>query len=1318
MGDDELVHIEVLDDVSKAISAAQAKLSGARALQRSSSTRVGLSLDDIPDEELPHQGMRSLLESLRTLVETLFATKVFLKHSPSLQSCVQMLSGIDGEDQIRQMRSLVNLMIQTIHNHNIHECTELRYATLLEIILSHNSDWKPSENLNALWAELDLHVEDDCDCQGFRRVAYTVLISLPWMPPSCELYAACSYEESESMYPDLPDILRSKLDEEICDKPLLRCDRVYQILEEIGAEENEQEPFTVVISYDSDDGASTDSNGEGMGKTTLAALLAAHPAIAEHYSTFWVDLTLGEDDDSLSHDHYMECLQSLCQQLGVDPNWPQQVPRLEDEELRNRRQQEHMVLSKQSMAKLFENSGKRVLIVLDGALDEEDFEWFQLLDAQSSIVISKSSYIERATYTVEMEGLGEDEAISLFTSEASQDPDHPVFQTVEAKTLMNQCLFHPLIIRTVARWCKLKQITSGLAKGLEELNLRLSVLKHNAAKEQVPTVLAEVMNMMLSPSQRLSSDPSKILKLCLASVAVLFARESVPLDTVLILWSQVLGTNPYASAEIGENVELEELHKRVWFISESFMHLGIFSRTEENGVVLVKLHHPLYLNYGLSTIAEVQPPGYSLEETKGRWHKCFVDGYNARLKVLNSMPDLEDSCRAYFLEKVTTHMMEAKQIPKMIEMLKDERFCRERLKIFGWTKGSQCHIKDCILLKQRAIESKSASLSETRKVILSCLKKLASILCEETLNLPDSLRVEKAMALHLVGFNQADNGGISEALTQYKYALQIMPNPGHPFNAAIMYGQAVLQLLRNDHDKAFKKIKNCLKVLKDSDSLENNKVSLDLHPELLQLRGDAQAAACDYMGAETSYEEALEKVGAAFKIETGTALYRRGRHHQIMGELGQALSALTECIKWKRNIGENHTMNLVAAYSAAGDMHLALGEDKKALHTYESAFEILEEMKEEANEADRYILNGKVCHLKEDEESCKSALNAARELILKSPRILMDQSAYDLCCMGKIFRERGEDKLAAEIFEEGLELTKDRPESLERACILYEIGFCLLGFGNKKDTVACFEEALKIRKNKLGDCELVLDTQITLGQIFRKLTMHRECLGVSKDVMFLTEKLYRGDARKAAGALLGVAESYEILKEYSKAVAMFEECKELLKRSLRGNHPEIADVLQRLAKLHEDHKDFDKAYGCCSEALEICKANSEPSNPRLGETLYGIGIISSKRGEYETARGYLQEALNIYKELEQPREIGLCLIELGNVYRVMKDPTTAIVCYERCLTYLDPKENKDSVFGNLYLSFGHARLNRNEIPQAMECYDNGKLHPDSLVLHN
>jgi hypothetical protein len=41
-------------------------------------------------------------------------------------------------------------------------------------------------------------------------------------------------------------------------------------------------------------------------------------------------------------------------------------------------------------------------------------------------------------------------------------------------------------------------------------------------------------------------------------------------------------------------------------------------------------------------------------------------------------------------------------------------------------------------------------------------------------------------------------------------------------------------------------------------------------------------------------------------------------------------------------------------------------------------------------------------------------------------------------------------------FKEGLDLMKDRPESLERASILFELDHCVFSLGNNKEVIACF----------------------------------------------------------------------------------------------------------------------------------------------------------------------------------------------------------------------------------------------------------------------
>jgi hypothetical protein len=84
-----------------------------------------------------------------------------------------------------------------------------------------------------------------------------------------------------------------------------------------------------------------------------------------------------------------------------------------------------------------------------------------------------------------------------------------------------------------------------------------------------------------------------------------FSKEDVPLDAVLLMWSHLLQTNPEALDKIGEDVEPSVLSKGVWCISKAFIHLGLFSIREEDDTPFIKLHHQLYVIYGLSLVPEV-----------------------------------------------------------------------------------------------------------------------------------------------------------------------------------------------------------------------------------------------------------------------------------------------------------------------------------------------------------------------------------------------------------------------------------------------------------------------------------------------------------------------------------------------------------------------------------------------------------------------------------------------------------------------------------------------------------------------------------------
>ena len=135
-------------------------------------------------------------------MEALFAHRVYLKYAQHLEDCIGKLSGLNPKEMIYS-RTVVDLMTQTVVNHKRHESTELRYVTLMHIMMSYNPGWEPTAELNDLWAIVDQNVSSDISPDEFRRQAYNVIVSLPWVPSSYGLFDARSFDEGDAIHSDI-----------------------------------------------------------------------------------------------------------------------------------------------------------------------------------------------------------------------------------------------------------------------------------------------------------------------------------------------------------------------------------------------------------------------------------------------------------------------------------------------------------------------------------------------------------------------------------------------------------------------------------------------------------------------------------------------------------------------------------------------------------------------------------------------------------------------------------------------------------------------------------------------------------------------------------------------------------------------------------------------------------------------------------------------------------------------------------------------------------------------------------------------------------
>lgn len=1300
--------LESLDELAKDVNDAyeNAVQSGE---QSSNNFRTGYKssasirdLSDQAEEDITMVTKVDMIETWQQLVRALYESQAFMKYAAGLEKLFYQVSFLD-DSNYPTIKTLVDLMIAAVEYEEDNISAECRYVTLMEILASFTDRWELAGYCIPLW-ETTLQDESmltkideaaSAPPQAFRKLAYQLLMSLPWVPNAPGLRDICGFDDDKH---DVPPVVQSIFCQ-IRSTPLPRHDCIHQLLNRLQG----TDPTSLAIASLDDSFSSSRMSTQGLGKTTLAAMVTAHPSVQTNYCVLWLrlDNRTTAQRSSMTYQQYTTYLNSLCEQLGVEPSWPQPSESLEETSLREKRKEEKMYQVKREMSLMLEKATtKNVLMVLDDVTDDQEIEWFWFQNNQSLLVTTESQSLS-VDWTLELDMLSEDEALELFLTEADYPPSHVLSTSLEAKHIVHRCGYHPLTIRTVARWFRLKQVTAGVVKGLEELNHELSScmakLRHSRSKVISPAkILAEVMNLMLSPVLAAGGQPTTLMKMCFSSMAVVF-QDKVPTEAVHLLWGQLLRTEPDAIHELGDSLTPNQLRKRVRFISEALSSLGLLSTTEKNGVSFVEIHHEMQGDYAVESCREMQFSA-SPQETIRRWHEAFASAYLAK-KVESDRDGVEDKCRAYALENLLYHMLNGGMFQKVAVLLRDDRFLAERLDFLGWEKGLKTHIGDCDHLRD-AMKADETIEADPVEVVTVIYSKIGSILADYAES-PDEV-TEAAKAIHLLGYAMADMGRYSEATAEYKAALKMVPKTSS-LAGTILYGLSTVYLARNEHEKGLKNIKECLKVMKDSGETH------PLYSEALMQQGDALMTHCDYRRAMEFYDQALEKLyanSANNRVEIGVAMGRKGRLYQVMGELDNAYNIFDECIKWKEKIDES-SCDLATVYNYMGDIMIEQGERDEALLCFDRAYRMLDFHRAEADETDIHILNGKTDDLNADHDGCHENFTVAIDTMLQQQRTLREQTAYDLRIIARTYMNMGDEAKATLAFNDCLKQTSVNEESsLERSAALFDMGVMAQKLKTPSLALQRFQQSLKIRILKLGESPTVISTLLKIGNLHRDIGELDEAANYVNKALELTERVYGESDERVGDVLFAVADIKFNMNDNVEALAMFGECLEFRRKQHSRPHPDVASTLEGLGQVHMKNGTYDKSYQCLVEALDIRQKTMEPDHPDIANTFHLIGQVARKGGDCERALHFLLDSLHIRKTLQDQGDTVLTLAEIGHVHRQLRDDVSALGCYEKCVEILmDSYGTSNARLVDVYLPLGHVKKQQGVMDEAKECYE-------------
>jgi tetratricopeptide (TPR) repeat protein len=1271
--------------------------------RRSSYDTNGLSIRDIEQNDEANEQeeatRKDMLEAWMHLIKALYHYKVYLQYAPSLEKLFSQVACFE-KSMWQTAKVLLELMVETLDNND--KGTECRYVTLMEILSSYAGHWELSHQCEDSWVSAGKRPNLAASPEEFRIEAYGVLMSLKWVPNSQGLRESCGITDDAARDKEAPLVVQS-IFHQIRSTPLPRHDCIHRILSRLKTGPN----VTVAIaSPHEDSGRSTARRGQGLGKTTLAAMVTSHPAVQSNFTVLWLRLNKGNQDlgTGMNYQVYVKYLDSLCEQLGVKPEWPKPLPGLDEASLMKKKEEEKMFQVKREMSSLLQQKSKGLLLVLDDVYDDGEIEWFWFMEDQSLLVTTLSQTLN-VDWTLELEVLVEEEALELFLTEADYPPSHILRTSLEAKSIVQRCGYHPLTIRTVARWFRLKQVTAGVVKGLEELSQELSAcllkLRHSrssSSKLNPTKILNEVMNLMLSPVLAAGGQPTTLMKMCLSSMAVVFPNE-VPLEAVHLLWAQLLKTEPDAIHELGDNLTANQLRKRVRFISEALTSLGLLSIIDKEGTPYVEIHHEMQAEYAMALAREMQFSS-SQSETARRWHTAFATGYLAK-KVESDRDGAEDVCRSYALENLLHHMLKAQMYQKVAVLLRDERFLSERLDHMGWHKGTEIHLRDCKQLRVSMEEDDSVNADPVEVAINIYNKAAAFIADNATKSRKKQTAVDAAEALLSIGYVVSIHERYSDAILHYKAALKLAPK-NSALSSIILYSLSTVFLAKHDHERGLKHLNECLKAMKECGD------RVPLYAEALLTKGDALMTHCDYRSAMEFYDMALDRLfndSGNNRVEIGIALGRKGRLYHVMGEHDNAYSAFDECLKWKKKINES-SCDLASVYNFMGDICVERGEKEKAIEFFDKSYRIFEQFRSEADAADIHIINGKTDALHGDFEGCHESFDLAIGAMGKVKRPLMERTAYDLRCIARTLMDHGDVPAALSAFKECLEQTDGRKDdSLERSAALFDMGNLYRQRNETELAFQYFEQSLKIRIVKLGESDTVILTLEKIGELHRSVNENEDALKFFNKALELTERVHGEESEKVTHVLFNLGSLKAEMNEDVEALAMFMECLDLQRRNLPMQHPDIADTLEALGKMHMKQNKYSDAYHCFVEGLECRQASLGPDNPLFGDSFHLLGVVARKGNDCERALHFLLDALHVRKSLKDQGATVETLKEIGHVHRQLGDRESALGCYEKCLEILlDQFGEVDERIGDVLIPLGHVKKDLGLMDDAQECY--------------
>lgn len=810
------------------------------------------------------------------------------------------------DDLFDRLDALVDLLCETTHRVGEKQewnCrAETTYVTLLELVERDSLDLRCyyddietpdpgiSANVHEAWSATG-HVEElkalqgNDDPQIFRQICYEVMVSTDqWCPDTDTLMGICDID-LDMLKEDLPQehINEDELApipqaaEHILDKvngeTLRRSEEFASILRRIlpphavtdaslrshftSIRNSIDSPLalsaTNVVSISSVPESMNDPDAlgvAGVGKTTLAAMVAEHRDVRRYFIDGVVWVYLG--DEELNYNRYTQCLRELVAQLDFYDGIPLFAELLhtpgENPSKRKRREEGFMIYARDTIAGLLED--RSILIILDDVCYEPDMDWFDFApmpdestnsqgDNCALVITTRRRSLLPAADTVEIDMLNEADAITLLIQESGQLSHTLMAESKEARSVVRECANHPLAVKSIGRWLNLKHATAGVVSSVEEIHSEVIKSMDKILKSGDSTgtdMMYEILSTSLSPA--INGGPTSIIKFCFAAFIMVFCDRNhisefelteptpiIPMDIAELLFQTLLEMYEVSLLKKGSLFYAQKKEAAV-LIPEALSALGVlkvitYSDAEEEETAddeqkFLQVMHSIYHEYGVYLVHDDISLKDFTKDAERQWNRALVDAYVSRVREWDW--DLEDSAHSYALEMIISHMIRGTMYNAASNLLTEKSFIRGRIKSLGRENCTKRHIKDCELLCKKLNERVPRdSKLRARSVMKNAYRALGRELTINANKIVQDERVknvEVARAHYEIGFSLAENRCWDAAIAHWETSQELLMSALGSVEvvAGILYNIGVVYAEMNEYEQSLNGLKQCLKI--------------------------------------------------------------------------------------------------------------------------------------------------------------------------------------------------------------------------------------------------------------------------------------------------------------------------------------------------------------------------------------------------------------------------------------------------------------------------------------------------------------------------